>query len=194
MKPSTSKYIAFESVSIPDLFKLAPGAFGLYLPARDENGKVQKSMAKIAAGAKSAAVHAKKRCVVQTLVILEQSVEGEIPAPQRMLKVTVTPIDQISERGQRYKDAQKPGAREKALQAKVKVFAVNLDGVHNVMVAAPSLKAAADLIGTTVYLMRTYDAGVNDEDKAVALATVGQVFRQEGINGAWEPWTPDAKR
>ncbi len=74
--------------------------------------------------------------------------------------------------------------------AKLKTYSLNLDGVHNVMVAAKSQAAAAELIGTTVYMLRTWDAGYNEEDEALALSEPGQVFRQNGINGAWERWTP----
>ncbi|HBN9243600.1 hypothetical protein [Pseudomonas aeruginosa] len=74
--------------------------------------------------------------------------------------------------------------------AKLKTYCLNLDGTHNVMVAASSQQAAADLIGTTVYMLRTWDAGYNDEDEALALSEPGQVFRQKGATGAWERWTP----
>lgn len=74
--------------------------------------------------------------------------------------------------------------------AKLKTYCLNLDGTHNVMVPASSQQAAAELIGTTVYMLRTWDAGYNDEDEALALSDPGQVFRQKGTTGAWERWTP----
>lgn len=70
--------------------------------------------------------------------------------------------------------------------AKNKAYCVNLDGIHEVMVAAPSQKEAAKLIGTTVYMMREWDAGVNDQDQQLALSKPGQLFRKKGINGTWE--------
>lgn len=72
--------------------------------------------------------------------------------------------------------------------AKLKTYSMNLDGTHNVMVAASSQRAAAELIGTTVYMLRTWDAGYNEDDEALALSEPGQVFRQKGVNGAWERW------
>ena len=72
----------------------------------------------------------------------------------------------------------------------LKTYCMNLDGIHNVMVAASSQRAAAELIGTTVYMLRTWDAGCSDDDEALALSEPGQVFRQKGIDGTWERWSP----
>lgn len=72
--------------------------------------------------------------------------------------------------------------------AKLRTYSMNLDGTHNVLVAAPSQKAAAELIGVTVYMLRTWDAGHNEADEALALSEPGQVFRQKGVNGSWERW------
>ncbi|MPQ71503.1 hypothetical protein [Pseudomonas sp. MWU12-2323] len=69
---------------------------------------------------------------------------------------------------------------------KMKPYAVELDGLHVVMVAAPSKKAAAELIGTTMYMMTTWEGGMNDDDEAVALAQPGVVFRRRIIGS--EPW------
>lgn len=41
---------------------------------------------------------------------------------------------------------------------KMKPYAVELDGLHVLMVAASSKKAAAELIGTTVYMMTNWEA------------------------------------
>lgn len=107
MQQSSSRYIEFESVPLKELFKREPGAIGIYLPARDGDGKVQKSLASIASQAKSLACRMKKRCVIQTLLVIENSVEGDVPAPVRMLKVTVTPEGEYSARGERYIAASK---------------------------------------------------------------------------------------
>ncbi|MDU4254557.1 hypothetical protein [Pseudomonas sp.] len=77
--------------------------------------------------------------------------------------------------------------------AKLKTYCLNLDGIYNVMVAASSQRAAAELIGTTVYMLRTWDAGFNDTDEALALSEPGQVFRKKAISGAWERWPPTGK-
>lgn len=71
---------------------------------------------------------------------------------------------------------------------KMKPYAVELDGLHVVMVAAPSKKAAANLIGTTAYMMTQWEGGMNDEDEAVALASPGVVFRKR-LTGQdeWQP-------
>lgn len=66
--------------------------------------------------------------------------------------------------------------------AKHKAYCVNLDGIHDVLVAAPSQKEAARLIGTTVYMMREWDAGVSDQDEQLALSKPGQLLHKRGIN------------
>lgn len=63
---------------------------------------MQKSLTSIASQAKSLAHKMHKRCVLQSLLVIENSVEGDVPAPVRMLKVTVTPAGEYSERGERY--------------------------------------------------------------------------------------------
>ncbi|WNZ87550.1 MULTISPECIES: hypothetical protein [Pseudomonas] len=70
--------------------------------------------------------------------------------------------------------------------AKNKAYCANLDGIHEVMVAAPSQKEAAKLIGITVDMMREWDAGVNDHGELIALSKPGQLFRKKGINGQWQ--------
>lgn len=70
--------------------------------------------------------------------------------------------------------------------AKNKVYCVNLDGMHEVMVAAPSQKEAAKLIGTSVYMLCECAAGVNEQDEQLALSKPGQLFRKMGINGPWQ--------
>lgn len=84
----------------------------------------------------------------------------------------------------------KANKEEVPMTPKLKTYSMNLDGTHNVLVAACSQAAAAKLIGTTVYMLRTYDAGYNEHDEALALSQPGQVFQQKGINGAWERRTP----
>ncbi|MBX8557093.1 hypothetical protein K5D56_21750 [Pseudomonas cichorii] len=73
---------------------------------------------------------------------------------------------------------------------KIKPYAVELDGLHVLMVAAVSKKAAAELIGTTTYMMTTWEGGMNDDDEAIALAEPGVVFRKR-VTGADE-WMKDA--
>jgi hypothetical protein len=107
MQTSSSRFIELESIPLRELFKMEPGALGFYLPAKGDNGKVQKSLANIASQAKSQACKMGKRCVLQSLLVIETSVEGDVPAPVRMLKVTVTPAGEYSERGQRYLAARK---------------------------------------------------------------------------------------
>ncbi|EKT4532165.1 hypothetical protein [Pseudomonas asiatica] len=62
--------------------------------------------------------------------------------------------------------------------AKVKPYAVELDGLHVIMVAASSKKAAAELIGTTSYMMTQWEGGMNEDDEAIALASPGTVFKK----------------
>lgn len=68
----------------------------------------------------------------------------------------------------------------------MKAYAVELDGLHVLMVAAPSKTVAAALIGTTVYMMTMWEGAVNEADEAVALAAPGVVFRRR-MNGV-ESW------
>jgi len=71
--------------------------------------------------------------------------------------------------------------------ARMKPYAVELDGLHVLMVAASSKKAAADLIGTTLYMMTQWEGGMNDEDEALAMASPGVVFRRKIVGQAkWE--------
>lgn len=107
MQQSRSKYVELESISLTELFKLEPGAVGLYFPAKDEDGKVRQSLVRLASQAKSLATTSKKRCLLQTLMVIENSTEGDIPPPVRMLKVTVKSADEISPSGERYLAAQK---------------------------------------------------------------------------------------
>lgn len=78
-------------------------------------------------------------------------------------------------------------ASEPTPNTKLKVFSVNLDGRHDVMVAAKNQKEAAQLIGTTTYMLRQWDAGINEEDEQLARSRAGQLFRKRGTNGAWVP-------
>lgn len=107
MQQSRSKYVELESISLAELFKLDPGAVGLYFPAKDEEGKVRGSLVRLASQAKSLATTSKKRCLLQTLMVIENSAEGDIPPPTRMLKVTVKSADEYSPKGERYMAAQK---------------------------------------------------------------------------------------
>lgn len=77
--------------------------------------------------------------------------------------------------------------------ATLKTFTMNLDGIHNVLVAAKSKAAAAELFKCSTYQLTTYGSEASDEEEVLALSAPGQVFRQKGIGGKWEPWTPDHK-
>jgi hypothetical protein len=70
---------------------------------------------------------------------------------------------------------------------KLKTYAVELDGLHVSMVAARSKKAAAELLGTTLYMMTEWEGGTNDDDEAMALAEPEQPFQKRLTNGAsWQ--------
>ncbi|HDS0960524.1 hypothetical protein [Pseudomonas putida] len=75
---------------------------------------------------------------------------------------------------------------------KVKPYAVELDGLHVIMVAAPSKKAAAELIGTTSYMMTQWEGGMNEDDEAIALDAPGTVFKKR-LTGesTWQKVTTD---
>ena len=49
----------------------------------------------------------KKRCVVQQVMLVDRSLESDVPAPLCMLKLTITPFDHITDRGKRYNTANK---------------------------------------------------------------------------------------
>ena len=71
---------------------------------------------------------------------------------------------------------------------RIKPYAVELDGLHLLMVATSSKKAAADLFRTTLYMMTQWEGGMNDEDEALAMASPGIVFRKKIVGQAeWEP-------
>lgn len=82
-------------------------------------------------------------------------------------------------------DVPQTPASEPTPNTKLKVFSVNLDGRHDVMVAAKNQKEAAQLIGTTTYMLRQWDAGTNEEDEQLARSKPGQLFRKRGRNGTW---------
>lgn len=185
MKPSSSIFVQFESVPMADLFKCDPGAFGFFMPLRDEEGRVQPSLAKIASNAKSAAVHAGKACITETLVMMEQSNQGDLEAPIRLLKVTVTEKGQRSARSLRYISSQKPDSAERR-RGKTKAFSVNLDGHFNLMVGARSAMEAAGLLGTSTFKLKSQKANIGTEDESLALASPGTVFRQPASGGPWE--------
>ncbi|HDS1721643.1 hypothetical protein NPS53_09035 [Pseudomonas putida] len=186
MKPSSSIFVQFESIPMAELFKCDAGAFGIYLPLRDVEGRVQPSLAKIASNAKSAAVHAGKACITETLVMMEQSNQGDLEAPIRLLKVTVTEQGQRSARSLRYISSQKPDFAERR-RGKMRAFAVNLDGQDNLMVGARSANEAAGLLGTTTSKLKTRKANIGPEDESLAVASPGVVLRQLFSGGPWEP-------
>lgn len=71
--------------------------------------------------------------------------------------------------------------------ARMKPYAVEVDGLHVLMVAASSKKEAADLIGTTLSMMTQWEGGMNDEDEALAMSSLGVVFRKKIVGHAeWQ--------
>lgn len=107
MQPSTSKYIELESISVSELCKKEPGAFGIYIPKRDEDGSPNASIAAISSNSKSLAYRHNKKCVVQQVMLLERSVGSDVPAPVCMLMLTIASADDVSDRGKRYNAANK---------------------------------------------------------------------------------------
>ncbi|MGP9796956.1 hypothetical protein ACT3UJ_06325 [Halomonas sp. 86] len=105
MTPSRSKHIELESVPLKDLPKSPVGTFGLYVPARDEDGRTQLSVARISSAAKSFAVNYNKRCVVQQVLLLEKRFDDDTPAPVSMIKITITSGEEVSLKGMRYNEA-----------------------------------------------------------------------------------------
>lgn len=69
-------------------------------------------------------------------------------------------------------------------RSKLKPYAVER-GVYALMVAAPSKRAAAGLIGTTIYLMSQWEYALTAVDEAVAMAAPGIVFRKR-MTGLYE--------
>lgn len=61
---------------------------------------------------------------------------------------------------------------------RLRAYAVELDGLHVLMVAARSKKAGAELLGTTPYMMTQWEGGMNESDEAIALAEPEQPFRK----------------
>jgi hypothetical protein len=73
--------------------------------------------------------------------------------------------------------------------AKLKVYCCTLAGRDEGMVAAPSRKVAAELLGLSLYELTTYGHEANDAEQALALAEPGAVFRKvDGFagTGQWE--------
>ncbi|MCW4647287.1 hypothetical protein [Pseudomonas aeruginosa] len=72
--------------------------------------------------------------------------------------------------------------------AKLKVYCCPIAGREEHMVAAPSRKAAAELLGLSVYELTTYGTDASDTEQVIALAEPGAVFRKgDGFSGsnAW---------
>ena len=105
MHLSTSQYIGWESVSLSDLFKKQPGSVGLFIPTADENWKFKASIARISSAAKSFASRNGKRCLINTLLVLKQEQDSELPTPSKMVQVVVTSAEDLSPSGKRYVDA-----------------------------------------------------------------------------------------
>lgn len=121
MQPSTSKYIELESISVSELCKKEPGSFGIYLPKRDADGGINKSIAAISSNSKSLAYRHNKKCVVQQVMLLERSVGSDVPAPVCMLMLTISAADDVSERGKRYNAANKERLALRKKTRKVKL-------------------------------------------------------------------------
>lgn len=105
MQPSKSQYIGWESIPLKELFKRDPGSVALYIPAQDDDGKVQGSIARISSAAKRWASHNRKRCVINTLLVLKQDQESDLPTPSKMVQVVVSSADDLSPVGKRYIEA-----------------------------------------------------------------------------------------
>lgn len=103
MRRSRSQYIVWASIPLSDLFKQAPGTPGLYIPAPDEQGRINTSIAKISSAAKSLAVRHKKKCLINTLLVLKQEQDNDLPIPSKMVQIVIT--DDLSPVGQRYVEA-----------------------------------------------------------------------------------------
>lgn len=102
MKISRSKYIDLESIPLSDLFKEDPGATGFYIPAAGGDMSMREAIAKISAQAKAYAVRANKKCVVKSIITLEQDDDNELPTTGKILKVVVTPAGEFSPGGELY--------------------------------------------------------------------------------------------
>lgn len=172
-----------------ELFKSSPGAFAFFMPVRDGAGRVQPSLAKIASYAKSCAVGAKKACITETLILMEQNKEGDLAAPIRLLKVTITEPGERSARSLRYISAQKPQTAERRRE-KVKAYAVSLDGQGVLMVGARSAIEAAKRLGSTPYILKARNFSVGAADQSIAVEAPGKIFRQNA-QGQWEPLAAD---
>lgn len=73
--------------------------------------------------------------------------------------------------------------------AKLNVYRCMLGGRAEVMVAAGSRKAAAELMGLSAYELATYGDEAIGEDAEIALAAPGVVFRKAdglALTGEWD--------
>lgn len=76
------------------------------------------------------------------------------------------------------------------MAGKLRVYSGNWCGLERRIVAATSKRAAAELIGTTLYDFNNYyDETGNAEELAVALASPGTVFSQPYTDHR-APWVP----
>ena len=105
MKPSKSRFVSMESISLSDLFKGKPGAMGLYLPRQDDEGKMRVNISRISAHAKSLGVRYKKKCEIKTLLVLEQDQDQELPTPFKMVQVVIKDDTDLTPQGKRYTEA-----------------------------------------------------------------------------------------
>lgn len=102
---SNSKYVELESIPLCDLFKLAPGSVGFYVPTKNSKGCLRESIAKLSAQAKAYAIKAGKKCVVKTLLTLETDEDADLPTASKLVKITVTDKDEFTAAGMRYMSA-----------------------------------------------------------------------------------------
>jgi hypothetical protein len=70
----------------------------------------------------------------------------------------------------------------------LKVYCCTLAGRDEGMVAAPSRAVAAELLGLSLYELKTYGHEANDADEAVALTAPGEVFRKKDGFAGTGPW------
>lgn len=77
--------------------------------------------------------------------------------------------------------------------ATLKVYCCPIAGREEHIVAATSQKAAAEMLGVSLYELKTYGMDASDTELVVALADPGAVFRKgDGFSGSdvWEKVRP----
>lgn len=71
--------------------------------------------------------------------------------------------------------------------ARQKAYTCIVGGRGELLVAAPSRKVAAALMGLSLHELTTYGLGASEEEEALALNSPGTVFwRPDAFAGQWE--------